>query len=736
MKKIILLFSIMSIFYQLNAQTQIMVHVEDATSKEPLIGAGVVWLETQKGAATDASGMTFIPSADKYPAYLVVSYVGYHTDTIKLSSFQAHLHIGLRESMTLDAVEVRAMQKDNFFKSLDPLKTEVISQNELRKAACCNLSESFQTNASAQVNFEDAVTGAKQIQLLGLKGIYVQNTIENTPSLRGLSSSFALDNIPAPWIKGIEVSKGTPSVRSGFEGITGSININYKEPKDLTPLYVDVFANHTGRVEGNIMSSVDKGKWGTAFFANGAMTKDKKDRNGDTFYDQPQVGQVNLMNRWVFDGEKMESRFMIKGLHEDRTSGQLSLNEGQINPYKINIKTNRIEGFGKMGFFLPGLAERSIGVTASGFWHDQKGKYGLNNYDGTQGSFFGNVQYQGIIKNTNHSLFVGASIMYDNYNEKINSTKLERVDIVPGLSAEYTYKYLEKITLVAGLRTDFPNHFKAQINPRLHFRYEPVTGTQLRIAGGRGFRIPNVYAENIYMFASSRKINVIEQPEYEAAWNTGLSVMQDIPLGEVKTKLSLDFFHTRFTHQAIVDIENGHNEVQIYNLNGKSYSNSFMAEWTLTPVEGLDVKAAYRLEDVHQAMHGELLRKNMLPLHRGLFALTYKTKDEHWMLSGNVNINGKARFPLSFENSENNFSPINTMLNLQVTRYQGAFEFFVGGENLLNVRQNNPILGASDPFGSNFDTYQVWGSTIGPVAYGGVRYNFKNKKSNQHENHN
>ncbi|MCO5232395.1 MAG: TonB-dependent receptor [Chitinophagales bacterium] len=735
MKHIILIFSILSVFTQLNAQSQIMVHVEDAISKEPLIGAGVVWAETKIGSATDISGMTFIPKPSKYPSFLIVSYVGYQTDTIEISTFQAHLHVGLKSSIVLDEVEIKAKQKDNFFKSLDPLKTEVVSQNELRKAACCNLSESFQTNASAQVNFEDAVTGAKQIQLLGLKGIYVQNTIENTPSLRGLSSSFALDNVPAPWLKTIEVSKGTPSVRSGYEGITGSININYKEPEELSPLYLDVFANHTGRLEGNLITGVHKNKWGTALFANGAMTKDKKDRNGDTFYDQPQVGQINLMNRWVYNGDKMESKFMIKGLHEDRTSGQLSLNEGQSHPYKINIKTNRIEGFGKMGFFLPGLANRSIGITASGFWHDQKGKYGLNNYDGVQGSFFGNLQYQGIIKNTNHSLFLGASIMYDTYNEKINSTKIERVDIVPGLSTEYTYKYLEKITLVAGLRADFPNHFKPQINPRIHFRYEPITGTQLRVAGGRGFRIPNVYAENIYMFASSRLINVIEQPLFESAWNTGISVMQDIPLGDIKSKISIDFFHTRFTHQAIVDIENGHNEVQIYNLNGKSYSNSFMTEWTITPVLGLDIKAAYRLEDVHQTMHGKLLRKNMLPLHRGLFAVTYKTKDEHWMLSGNLNINGKARFPLSFENSQTTFSPISSMLNLQVTRYQNAFEFFFGGENLLNVRQKNPIIGANDPFGSNFDTYQVWGSVIGPVAYGGVRYNFKNKKSNQHENH-
>lgn len=717
----------------LYAQSVIEVHIEDSKTKEALVGASVYWSGTSQGSASNMDGVAKIPAPPKYPSLLIISYVGYQTDTVKVESYQAHLHLSLQEELLLDVTEVSGRRKDQFIRALDPLKTEVISQNELRKAACCNLSESFQTNASAQVNFEDAVTGAKQIELLGLKGIYVQNTIENTPSLRGLSASFALDNVPAPWIKTIELAKGTPSVRAGYEGITGSININYKAPEDLSPLYADIFVNHTGRIEGNLMSGIHKKKWGTAFFANGAMTKDKRDRNGDSFYDQPQVNQVNLMNRWEFRNDKMESQLLVKGLHESRTSGQLTQNEGQVDLYKIGIRTSRVEGFAKMGFFLPGHLERSIGLSASGFWHDQKGKYGINNYDGMQGSFFGNILYHGLINNTNHTLFTGASLMYDYYDENVNGTQLKRTDIVPGLSAEYTYKYLEKITLVAGLRTDFPNRFKAQINPRIHFRYQPVEGTTLRLAGGRGFRIPNVFAENIYMFASSRKIEVLEEIGFESAWNSGLSIIQDIRLGSKNSKLAVDFYHTRFTNQVIVDIENGMNKVYIYNLDGKSYSNSLMVEWTVEPVAGLDFKFAYRLEDVRQTMRGELIRKNMLPPHRGLFAASYKTKDEHWMFTTNLNIQGKMRMPVSFANEVQKHSPVNAMMGAQITRYQGSFEFFFGGENLLNIRQNDPIIGFNDPFGGNFDTYQMWGPVIGPVAYGGIRYNLKPKKQTTDE---
>jgi len=731
MRHFFVLFLLSGIIHTVRAQDKIMVHVHDAKTHEPLISASVYWANTTIGTITNTEGVAHIPTAKAYPATLVISYVGYQPDSLLLNSYQPHLHISLTEALQLDVTEVTGKRKEQFIKTLDPLKTEVITQGELRKAACCNLSESFQTNASAQVNYEDAVTGAKQIELLGLKGLYVQNTIENTPALRGLSASFALDNIPAPWIKSIAVAKGTPSVRAGYEGITGSLNIQYKEPADLSPLYLDVFANHTGRIEGNWMSGIQKEKWGTGFFANAAMTRDRKDRNGDSFYDQPEVSQFNLMNRWEYRNEWLESKFMIKGLHEKRVSGQLAYpSENPDGQYGIGITTNRVEGFGKMGILLPGLPEKSIGITASGFWHDQTGFYGLKNYNGRQGSFFGNALYQGYIKNTNHSLLASASIMYDHYDELVNTTRLKRTDIIPGAALEYTYTHLEKITIVSGLRADFPNRFKAQINPRLHLRYAPKEGTQFRIAAGRGFRIPNVYAENIYIFASSREIEVVEEPGFESAWNTGLSVVQDIPLGNKTSRLVLDFFHTRFTNQVVVDIENGHNKVHIYNLDGKSYSNSFLAEWSIEPVKGLDFKVAYRWEDVRQTMHEGLLVKSMVPPHRGLFVVGYRTKDDHWMFNTNVNLRGKHRLPVSFEGDGQRYSPVYAVWGIQATRYQGPFEFFVGGENILNVRQRDPIIGANDPFGSNFDTYQVWGPVVGTVAYGGIRYNMKPRKTN------
>jgi outer membrane receptor protein involved in Fe transport len=729
MKYLLCVLSLLTASQIISAQS-IMVHVHDKDNKDALYGAGVYWADTQMGGATDEDGVVYIDPPASYPAVLVSTYVGYENDSILMEAHKAHLIIYMRPLAELEETVISAKRKEQFIRSLEPLKTEVITQQELRKAACCNLSESFQTNASADVNFEDAVTGAKQIELLGLRGIYVQNAIENTPSLRGLAASFSMDNIPAPWIKSISIAKGAPSVRAGYEGITGSMNVQYKEAEDIGKLYLDIFANHTGRIEGNWMSSVSKDKWNTAIFANGALTRDRADRNNDGFYDQPEVRQVNLMNRWDFRSEKVESQFLIKGLSERRQSGQLAApfrkpGASELEPYGIGIRTDRIEGFAKTGILLPGVPEQSIGLTLSGFYHQQDGYYGLRQYEGKQGSLFANAMYQGYIRNTNHSILAGASLMYDKYDELVDQTSLKRTDIIPGLAAEYTYKYLDKITLVTGLRADFPNRFKTQISPRLHFRYEPVEGTTIRLATGRGFRIPNVYAENVFIFASSRQLMVLEEPGFEAAWNMGISVVQDLKIGEQSSNIVLDFFHTRFSRQVIVDIDNGQNMTHIYNLQGLSYSNSFLAEWNLEPIKGLDVKLAYRFEDVRMTMDRGLLQRPMLSPHRGLLVIGYTTKDKAWMFNTNLSMHGRHRLPISFDGDVQRFSPRYAIWGAQVTRYQGKFEFFLGAENMLNVRQQDPILGADNPFGNNFDTYQVWGPIVGATAFGGIRMSLK-----------
>jgi outer membrane receptor for ferrienterochelin and colicin len=329
--------------------------------------------------------------------------------------------------------------------------------------------------------------------------------------------------------------------------------------------------------------------------------------------------------------------------------------------------------------------------------------------------------YQGIISNTQHNITAGLTMMYDQYNENVEGTPWQRKDIVPGGFAEYTWKYLEKITLVAGMRIDKPNRFNWQFNPRLHFRYTPVEGTVIRLAGGRGFRIPNIFAENPFVFASSRTWMIHEKPQYEAAWNSGISFMQSFKIAEKKSSVQVDFFRTQFVKNVIVDIENSDNTAMVYNIGKGSYANSFLVEWNIEPIARFDIKIAYKWEDVKMQQKEGLIRKSMISPHRGLLVLSYKTKNEQWMFNTQWSLHGRHRLPNSFQGNTQQYSPVYALGGIQVTRYQKKFEFFLGAENLLNTRQRNPIIGAENPFGDKFDTYQVWGPVIGTIAYGGIR---------------
>jgi outer membrane receptor protein involved in Fe transport len=687
-----------------------------------LFGANIQWLNSAIGTTSNEYGIASLDAIDSLPKFVIISYIGYNEDTILIKN-TADLNIALTPEVQLAEVKIKAKKQTSFISSINPMKTEKIESGEFKKAACCNLSESFQTNASVDVNYSDAVTGAKEIKLLGLSGLYVQNLIEGIPFMRGLTTTFGLDNIPAPWMKSISVSKGVPSVKNSYEGITGSMNIEFKSSfNDTTRLFFDMFGNQNGRIETNlIINHKINPKLGTVLMANGAFVPVKQDMNKDGFLDQPLMKQYNLLNRWNFSSEKMEGQYMVKVLSENRIAGQTTIHHhhnDSLPLYNININTKRVEAFAKTGFIFN--EESSIGTQFSGVYHQQNSEFGLRTFNTRQASFTGNVLYQTTVKNDNNILVGGINFIYDDLTEKLDSFQLKRNDFVPGFFAEYTYKWNNKITIVTGIRGDYHSRAGFQINPRIHAKFSLTDKTTLRIAAGSGFRAPNILTENQSLLASSRNIVFKENPVKEMAWNYGVSLTQKFFLFNREGNFSVDFFRTDFIKQAVVDIDNADGIATISNLNGKSYSNSLLLEFTYEALKGLDVKMAYRLEDVRTTFHGVLLQKPLQALNKGLIALSYKTPNGQWQFDVNTSINGKRRLPNSFEgNAGKRFSPRYVLLNAQVMKYFKHAELFIGCENITNYRQKNVILGM--PFGSYFDTYQVYAPIMGANVYGGFR---------------
>jgi outer membrane receptor protein involved in Fe transport len=708
---------------------------------EPLIGATLRWENAKNGTSTDAKGEF---SLGKSPEnhQLIVSSVGYKTDTLMVHSLDFVTIILKIQSSDLQEVVVRS--DATTIDRMNPIHTEIITTRALAKAACCNLSESFETNASVSVSYSDAVTGSKQIQLLGLSGNYVQTNVENIPSIRGLNTTFGLNYLPGTWLSSIDVGKGAGSVVNGYESMTGAINVELAKPDVSEKLYLNVYGNSQGRgeVNLNLANKINK-KWSVGLLTHASTLQTKLDQNNDGFLDLPLYTQFNGINRWKYQSDKMMAQFGIKALYEDRTGGQVGFNSDSKGTftgfYGFGSKTQRYEFFSKTAKLYQSKPYQGLGLIVSGVYHDNVSFFGFKNYAGTEKSIYTNLIYQNIFDNTNHQYKAGLSYLLDDYNEKYVDSTFKRTESVPGAFVEYTETIPDKLILVLGSRVDFHNLYGTRFTPRGHLKYDLTTNTHIRLSAGKGWRMPNAIAENFGMLVNSRQLSINEVIRPEESWNFGASVSHDFYLFNQKGTLILDAYRTDFNNQLIVDMENA-NLVRFYNLKGRSFSNSFQAEVNYSPIKRMDVKLAYRIFDVQndvqndvQTPMGELtlLPKQFVNRDRFLFNIGYAAKYDKWKYDLTWQWNGSRRIPNFSEGHEHSassppvFAPAFSNINAQITRGFYKFDVYVGGENLNNFTQKKPILSANDPFGKNFDASMVWGPVIGRMVYVGMRYKIK-----------
>ncbi len=713
----------------------------------PLVGVNVFWLGTTTGATTDTSGVFGIECLhETHP--LVISYVGYEPDTVNVKSHD-FLTIILKNTKELKEVEITYRKKSTEVSYVDPIQTHQISQDELFKAACCNLSESFETTPSVDIAFTDALTGTRQIQMLGLASAYTMVTRENIPFVRGLASGQGFTYMPGTWISSIQLSKGTGSVVNGYESIAGQINVEPQKAEDNQPNLLNVYLNQEGRAEVNLNLFNDVGaKWHTATLLHAHGKPFKMDENDDGFLDFPRKYMVTGMNRWKFDNHKgLESEIGITGLRQDEIGGQMKFDHNEVrdtlHPYGFRMKTNRVEGFVKLGYVFPKKRYKSFGIQLSGSWHDMDSYFGLRDYDATQYSGYSNFIYQSILGNSNHKFKTGISFSYDNYDENLDTMNFERNEYVPGAFLEYTFTHRESITIVAGGRIDYNNNYGFFAVPRLHARFALAKKTVLRLSGGGGHRTANIIAENIGLLATSRTFIIVPDHdvnsgyrlEPEFAWNYGISLTQNFTLWKREGVFVLDYYRTDFQNQVVVDLDHSPHEARFYNLNGKSYSNSVQAQLDFEVLKRFDVRLSYRWYDVKTSYTRGLLEKPLVSAHRAFINLAYQTikKRREWKFDLTVQWQSEKRIPYTASNPEQyllgEYSPHFFLMNAQISKaFRRGVEVYVGMENILNYTQENPILAADMPYSKYFDSSMVWGPIFGRTTYAGFRYNFKWKQ--------
>jgi outer membrane receptor for ferrienterochelin and colicin len=688
---------------------------------EPIPGVHIFWLNTPSGTVSGLNGEFNIEkntNTDK----LVFSNVAFQGDTIFVAKPDVPLAVTLNEVIELKEIAVVQKSPGTIKSRFAVLQTEKITIDELCKAACCNLSESFETNPSVDVSYSDAATGAKQIKMLGLPGTYVQMLTENIPNLRGISSAYGLGFIPGPWMEGIQVSKGTGSVINGYEAVTGQINVEYKKPQTSEIVAANVFASDAGRVEANVNAGVKLSpELSTGILLHASDEFISLDQNTDGYMDMPMIKQLNFINRWYYRSKRFVSQAFFRALSEDRMGGTVN------GDYKINIATKRYEFFLKNGYVFDPESETSVGLIISGSKHEQKAYYGPKSYDGDQNNLYLNLIYQSNLSE-HQKISAGLSFNYDLFDEYIlTSAGRQNVfsrEYVPGVFAEYTFNLHDKFIALAGLRADYHNLYGAFVTPRLHLKYLPSNYFHLRGTVGKGYRSPKMLAENNFYLASNRELVIDTQLNMESAWNYGLSMQGYIPLFNRELSLTGEWYYTNFDNQVVIDTDTDIHAVHFYNLDGKSFSHSVQFEASMEVVKGLTMTLAHRFNDVQTTIGGVLREKPLTNRYKSLATASYQTPLKKWQFDFTAQFNGGGRMPDPDQINPlwNEEFPAYTIMNAQITKYFRTWSVYLGSENLSNFIQENSIIDVVNPLSNNFDATNIWGPTHGRKVYIGLRW--------------
>ena len=716
--------------------------------KQPLFGANIAWQNSTSGTKTDKNGNFSIEKTPEV-SILEISYEGFETQKIVVNLNES-LTIILKEVNNLNEVIISKTKKSTEHSLYKVANMQTMGQKELLKAACCNLSESFSTNPSIDVNFSDAVTGNRQIKMLGLTSPYILITDENIPSVRGASQAYGLSFVPGTWIESIQITKGSGSVINGYESISGQINYEVLKPKDDLPFFLNVYASQDERYEINThFNTKYSDKLSTTLFVHGNTRLGKYDMNHDHFLDNPIGKQVNILNRWQYGdcGIGFVSFLNLRYMNDEKQAGSIHFNPDTdrltTNAWGSEVNTEKIEISNKTGYVFPDMPYQSFGFQNSFQSHKQESYFGLNQYNIHQKSYYSNLLFSSIISNTKNKFTTGVNFAFDEYDEVVDlnfSKDFSRIDNSVGAFFEYTYDNLDNFSLVAGARIDQHNRLGTFVTPRLHIRYNPWNQAVIRASFGRGKRAANIFAENQQLFASNRNFSILNSDgnlyglNPEIAWNYGLSFIQKFKIAEKDAEFILDYYQTDFQNQAVVDIDASPQQVLFYNLEGKSFAKSFQAEFSLELIRHLNLKTAYKFYDVQTQFQTGQLQRALQAQHRFFANVAYEThikdKGQQWKFDVTYNWLGEQRLPntasnpVAFQLGE--YAPAFAIINAQITRtFSSTFELYIGGENMGNFKQTNGIVQNSNPFGTYFDSSMLYGPVFGQMYYAGLRFKIK-----------
>jgi len=747
MKKIILILILFVVLIsEINAQTSPesttlkgIVYGSNEKSKEPLDGAVIKWINTKKGTLTDAAGKFEISTEGITDKIIIVSYIGYKKDTINVSE-KDFVEVNMQSNFSTQQIVVQDQMKSTFIDNKNT-KTEVITQVELKKAACCDLSGVFGKNSSVDVQVTDILTNTKELKVLGLEGAYTQILVDNLPIMSGLMTKYGVTSLPGTLIDKVTISKGSNSVMQGYESISGIMNVLLKDYGTSDRFMLNGYMNDMLEKQVNLNATVPIKKWNTLFSLQTVQEAKRIDENNDGFLDAPLITRYMFYNKWKYgntDDDNTNVTIGLKYLDEKRIGGQTKFNYdndlGRNNVYGQTVKIQNGDFYSRISQKV-GI-NKQLKIFAAGSFFNQDSYYGITKYNAKQRNVYLNSVYEFPVADKQY-LRIGASYRYENILEDIkflqpvNKTyagQYEKNESIPGVFSEASLDIKDwNTSIIAGLRLDYHNKYNLITTPRILIRQELSKLTVLRASFGTGFRTVNLFSEYSNLLASGRNILFPEELKSEKMINYGMDLLQHYDFKVIAGNVNFDFYRTNFSNKIIPNYEANSLAVTFEN-NDNAVSNVFQVESNMTILKNLEFKLTYKLIDQYYYENGKKIEQPFNSKHRILTSLSYSPYDRNW----NVNFTGQwfgkqtlpstKDYPVEFQRPEESDSYM--LINGQVSKFFKHFEIYVGVENLLNFKQENPIIDPQNPFSQNFDTSYIWGPTSGRTFYLGFRLLF------------
>jgi outer membrane receptor for ferrienterochelin and colicins len=712
--------------------------------------ACVVYDAISKKAVTTSSNGLFEFSGIK-SAQLIFNKIGFEKDTLLVdSSFKQPMIILLNNNNALQTVEIIAYEPSIKLSSKSITFVNEISKAELGKAACCNLGESFETNPSVDVAISDAITGSKQIQLLGLAGYQTLITKSNIPFIQGNAQAYGLQSIPGSWIDKIYVSKGVGPVVNGYKGIAGQINVELMDPKTMPRLYLNTYYGDMGRLEHNaIVRTVFNDKWQHGAFLHYANILRKADNNKDGFLDNAIGSNVaaeyfmnyNKPGKWEGKWEVGYSNNQSVGgeLDGKQRKDNLVLVSAQNPLYKVKIGNSRFHVNSKTGFFFKNRIGASLGIQAQYSLQDLSLRSSLRSFTNTENSFYANAIYQDIVNNTNHTYRLGASFESNTNSASMSTPVLEIQPLllpkeqITGLFGEWQENFTKNFNIIVGSRLDYHSLMGWLFAPRIHGRLALFNDrTIVRFSGGKAYRNPNVYSENIGLFMAHKQIlpdtGVNLKSIFEDAWNVGGNLTQKFKLNYRDGYVTIDAYATQFVNQYVIDAEQS---ADVFLITAQKNTSAFASqiEFYYEILRKMNVRIAFKYYDTKAKYAGNTVQKPYQSKYRAFINFAYETKSK-WAFNTTFQYYGEKRLatidkmyggPVG-----NYFSHPFVIANAQINKaFAFGLDAYVGVENMFNYRQYSPIIDGENPYSKRFDATVIYAPIYGRMFYVGVNYKLK-----------